>query len=229
MISSKEVIERLNSINTFKVHSIYSEEFNQFGRVIKGYDTKEILNIANEYTKVPEEGNIYVASLDKLQGLDISKIISKNIYGDMEIQVGYCNGNSSSLNALEYHKSPEVTIAVTPLVLFLAHFKDIQENKLKSSKVKAFYIEEGTMIELFPTTLHFAPAKVSESGFKAIIILPKGTNEDIELNSIARITNEDELLFKKNKWIIVHKDRQDLIANGAKEGIIGENYSLNYK
>lgn len=74
--------------------------------------------------------------------------------------------------------------------------------------------------------MHFAPCKVNDDGFKCVVILPKGTNTPIIKQGEG--VGEERLLFMKNKWIIAHGDRQDLINRGAHRGLIGINYELKY-
>ena len=79
----------------------------------------------------------------------------------------------------------------------------------------------GTVIEVYATTLHYAPCNVAASGFKAVVVLPKGTNTEIE--RIAGHTPEDELLFARNKWLLSHPDAK---IEGSVAGIKGENLSV---
>ncbi|MGL4672659.1 DUF4867 family protein, partial [Cetobacterium sp.] len=101
-------------------------------------------------------------------------------------------------------------------------------SELDSSVVKAFLLPRGMAVELYSTTMHFAPCKVSNDGFKCIVILPKETNTDISLEDKDILTDEDKFLFKRNKWLLVHGDKQDLIAKGAFHGISGENLEIKF-
>ena len=38
--------------------------------------------------------------------------LQKKGYGELPIQIGYCNGKNYKLNALEYHRSSEIDVAV---------------------------------------------------------------------------------------------------------------------
>ena len=71
------------------------------------------------------------------------------------------------------------------------------------------------------------PWKVTEEGFKGIVILPKGTNTPLEKEPENR-EGENKLLLQKNKWVIAHPEREPLIKQGAFPGLIGENKKLNY-
>ncbi len=67
------------------------------------------------------------------------------------------------------------------LVLILGAQQDItDEFKYDTSKAEAFLVRKETVIEVYATTLHYAPCNAEgEKGFRCVIILPKGTNEDL--------------------------------------------------
>jgi hypothetical protein len=220
-------LKELQKKNEMNIYDIHSDEFKEFGRVIDQYDLKSVKDYIEVKTSVPEEGNIYVGSDVELENVDVFEQVQSNFYGSMDLQAGYCNGNNSRLTGLEYHKASEVNLAVTPLVLLLGKVQDINNNSYDSKNVKAFYLEEGDVVEIYGTTLHFAPCKVSEEGFKCLVVLPKGTNEELT-NDVNVITEEDELLFKTNKWLLVHEDSERLINNGAKIGITGSNLEIKF-
>ena len=50
---------------------------------------------------------------------------------------------------------------------------------LDTSKVKAFFVPAGTMIEVYATTLHYAPCQTSDKGFRCVVVLPEGTNGEL--------------------------------------------------
>lgn len=222
------MLNELKKLNEFPIYSCNDKEFKEFGQVITGYNFEELVEYAEKHTPIPEVGNIYIASDIQMEKLAIFEEVKNGIYGNMDIQIGYCNGNNSKLNGLEYHKGSEINIAVTDLILLLANVKDIENGVINSSKVKGFFIPKGTVIEVYQTTMHFSPCKVNNSGFKCIVILPKDTNLDLDLNSKKITFQEDKYLFKKNKWLLVHNEKQDLIAKGAYEGIDGVNLEVKY-
>ena len=49
----------------------------------------------------------------------MAKEIEKIFYGELPIQIGYCNGHNELLNAVEYHRSSEINLAATDAVLIL--------------------------------------------------------------------------------------------------------------
>lgn len=218
-------IAKQNSHLSF--YQVTDSNFLKYGKVLEGYDFSEIKSYMNDMTGIPEEGNRYIASVEQLEETSVKNLIQTNFYGDMPIQIGYCNGRNSTLNGLEYHKGSEINIAVTDLVLLLGCVQDIKDNTYSVDGIEAFFIPKGTAVELFGTTLHFAPCKVTDEGFKTVVILPAGTNEQLD-KEIEKVTPEDKLLFMKNKWLIAHPERTVLIEKGAHGGIKGENLQVKY-
>lgn len=68
----------------------------------------------------------------------------------MDVQLGYCNGMVTGLDALEYHKSPEFTVADTDVVLFLSHSDRLENDRLPLNAIEAFLLPglEGERLEL---------------------------------------------------------------------------------
>lgn len=217
--------EQLKSLNShLSFYHVEEKQFKNYGKIITDYNFDEIKAYMEEI-QIPSEGNIYVASDSIMEEKSLKKQIEANSYGQMPIQIGYCNGLNTSLNGLEYHQGNEINFAVTDMVLLLGKVQDISEGLYDSKNVDAFFIPEGTAVELYGTTLHFAPCKVTDEGFKTIVILPKGTNEPLA----GGVDSEsDQLLFMKNKWLLAHPDRKILIDKGAHPGIKGDNIQVNY-
>lgn len=205
---------------------ISGEEFHYYGKVLTEYDVQPIVSYMKTQTPIPEEGNIYIPSDSELEKLLVCQQIKSNLFGEMAIEAGYCNGKNSTLNGLEYHKCNEVNIAVTDLVLLLAKTYDIKDNSFNVDKIKAFFVPAGTAFEVFSTTLHFAPCKVQDSGFKEVVILTEGTN--LPLENKHENEGENQLLFARNKWLLAHPNRKPLIEKGAHAGIIGDNIKISY-
>ena len=191
------------------------------GKVVTGYDCKELLEAMGR-TPVPEDV-VYVASDGELEGLAVSKQIQKNLYGQLPIQTGYCNGHNQKMNAMEYHRTSEINVAATDLVLMLGKQQDVGEDgTYDTSLAEAFLVPAGTMIEVYATTLHYAPCHVEKDGFRCVVILPKGTNTDME--PVEETFFEDKLLFAKNKWLIGH--REGGLPENAFIGLKGSNPEL---
>lgn len=208
-----------------KMNNINDPSFEKYGEVLSFSDSmkSEIINLAEGKFKIPSTGNIYIPEDEELEKTRIAEEIFTNIYGESDIQVGICYGNSTNLNSLEYHKCSEVIIAITDLVVFLGEANDIKDYKYDSSLAEAFFVPAGTIVELFPRILHFAPCKVLKEGFKSIVILTKETNDNIEKKNVS-----SPLLFKKNKWILTHSDNDNMVKQGVFEGITGSNPKINF-
>lgn len=218
---------KLKEINShIEIKHVTDESFLKYGRIVEEYDFIPIINYMKAITSIPSEGNVYIASLVDMEQLEIKDRLEEEVYGGMPIEIGYCNGTNSTLNGLEYHKGSEINIAVTNMVLLLGKVQDINNNTYKADKIEAFFIPEGTAIEMYQTTLHFAPCKTSKEGFKCVVILPRGTNMPLDKKNNGE--GEGELLFAKNKWLLVHPSRTLLINKGAHIGIEGENIEVNY-
>lgn len=206
------------------IKSVNDKEFRKYGQVLKNYDCSEIIEKMKVSTPLPSDV-IYEPSIKQLEALKIAEELRKREFGELPIQIGYCNGNNYILNAVEYHRTSEINIAVTDLILLIGSQQDIEDDySYDTSKIEAFMIPAGTIIEVYATTLHYAPCNANENGFKCVVVLPKDTN--LPLESEVEKSGEDALLFAKNKWLIGHKDT-DLGEQGAFIGLVGENISIN--
>ena len=207
--------------NQMEILKVTDAEFKTYGKVLEGYDMTDLLK-AMEHAPLPLDEVIYEPSIEELEGLKIADEMKERAYGGLEIQIGYCNGHNSKLNALEYHRSSEVNVAVTDIILLLGAEQDIEPDfTYDTSKVEAFLVPAGIGIEVYGTTLHYAPCGVDGNGFKAVVVLPKGTNTD--LMTCHTKSFDDKLLTAKNKWLIAHEEAG---IEGAVCGLKGENIDI---
>lgn len=203
------------------VRKVTDPAFKAYGRIITGYDFSGLLK-AMEQTPLPEDV-IYIPSLPEMEALPAAKELENGIYGQMPIQIGCCNGHNKKLNAVEYHRDSEVDIAVDDLILILGKQQDIEEDHTyDTSRMEAFLVPAGTAVEVYATTLHYAPCHVKDEGFRCVIVLPRDTNLDMEPEEVK--DPEDRLLFARNKWLIGHA--QGGLPEGAFIGLKGENLSV---
>lgn len=221
------MIERLNQVNDVPVLSVHDPEFASYGRIVTGYDFSSMIVFMEKETPIPESGNIYLASVPELEALPVTEQLAGSFYGEMAIQVGYCNGRNTTYNGFEYHKGSEINVAVTDFMLVLGHTWEVKDNTYRVEDAKVFFVEKGTAIEMYQTTLHLSPCRVTDEGFKDVVVLPRGTNTPLEHKSEAP-EPEAKLLLQKNKWVIAHPEREPLIRQGAHPGLIGENKELKY-
>ena len=203
-----------------KIQKVTDPAFRKYGQVLEGYDFTSLIK-EMKHTPVPEDV-IYVPSVEELEALDVMKDLQNKGYGGLPVQIGYCNGHNKKLNAVEYHRNSELNVAITDLVLLIGHQQDIEpDHTYDTSKIEAFLVPAGTGIEVYATTLHYAPCHVNDGGFQCVVVLPKGTNT--ELTFTTEKTGEDSLMTAKNKWLIAHEDAK---IEGAFNGLKGENITI---
>ena len=205
---------------TLKFYSVNDKEFARYGCVLKG-DYASLTEAARALP-MPEEGSKYEPTVPSFEALPIREVITEELFGELPIQMGNCWGSNSQMNAMEWHKNSEINVAATDLVLLLAKLDDIEDGKLDAAKVVAFFVAKGEAVEVYADTLHFCPCQVEDSGFNCVVVLPEGTNTNLD-NKPA-----DPLLYRKNKWIFTHVDNEAHKAKGIVPAIFGENYIVKY-
>ena len=219
------ILSHLNEVNDVNIYSVMDDEFKSYGRVIEGYDFSEAIDYLTNNTDIPDEGNYYIHSVRELEEIAVFKDVKKTFYGDMPIQIGYCNGKNSTYNGFEYHKCSEINIAVNDFVLVLGHVYDIRRGHYNNDDARVFLVPANTAVELYATTLHLSPLKVSKEGYRNIVVLAEGTNTPLTNKGVSE-DEESKLLLQRNKWVIAHPDRVQLTSQGAFPGIIGENKEI---
>ena len=204
------------------IYSVNDPEFKSYGNVwddVPSELTSPVLE-ALSATPIPE-GSKYVASAPELEGVKDADKLGFLMFGGRPFQLGWCNGHNTYLNCLEYHRDSEFNLGTEDFVLLLARMEDIEDGKLDTAKVKAFRAPAGTLVEVYATTLHYAPCHVdADKGFRVLVALPKGTNTakpDIQNNG-----GDDPLLWACNKWLLAHAESAEAKA-GAYVGLVGEN------
>lgn len=207
-----------------KIKPVTDREFARFGRVVEGYDFAPLLGVLRETSPKPETGTVYVPSDPALEALPVFSELRDSFYGGMPVQLGYCNGSNTTLNCVEYHRDSEIDIADNDTVLLLAALSDMDGGKLDTAKVEAFLLPAGEAVELYATTLHYAPCDAkSGAGFRVVVVLPRGTNTDKP--EFTAKTPEDALLRARNKWLSAHPESPEA-ADGAFVGLSGENIDI---
>lgn len=208
-----------------KIYSVLDPEFKEYGRVVDGYDYSSLLKTLVETTPQPADHTIYVPSDEKLEADPVFGDLRDNCYGGMPIQIGYCNGSNTRLNCLEYHRDSEIDIpAGNDAILLLAKQTEIINGMLDTAKVKAFRCPAGVAVEVYATTLHYAPCNgAKDQGFRVIIVLPKDTNTEMPEFTIKNI--EDGWMTARNKWLLAHPESSEAAA-GAHIGLEGENIDI---
>jgi hypothetical protein len=201
-----------------------ADAFRKYGRVLP-LDLQDFSNCIGERKPV-EQGQVeYEPSVPEFEQLPIFSRLRDEVFGGMPVELGYCSGWNNKLNGLEYHRSSEVDMAATDLILLLGCQQDIDWKNFTydTAKVEAFLVPAGTAVELYATTLHFAPCSVSGKEFRMGVALPRGTNEPLDV--VLEKNGENQLLLQRNKWLLAHKD-SGLDKDGPWIGLVGENIEI---
>ena len=206
------------------IYSVYDPEFKAYGQIVTGLEdaVAEIVE-ALKSTPLPENV-VYVPTDPALQELPAATEISEHCYGGMPVQLGWCNGHNTMLNCLEYHKDSEFNLGVHDFILLLGLQSEIEDGIFDTAKVKAFRVPAGVLVEVYATSLHYAPCHADPAkGFQVLIALPWLTN--IQRPDITVKTQEDEIMTARNKWLLAHPESSEA-KNGAKIGLCGENINI---
>ena len=207
-----------------EILSVFDPAFKPYGKVITGMEVtfREILDTLAD-TPLPD-GTDYVPTDPALQELPAAVEVSENLFGGMPVQLGWCNGHNTKLNCLEYHRDSEFNLGTQDFVLLLAKLDDLEDGKLDTAKVKAFRVPAGTLVEVYATTLHYAPCHTDPAkGFRVLVALPWLTNT--EKPHLKEMAPEDKLLWAKNKWLLAHAESGEA-AQGAYVGLVGKNLDI---
>ena len=200
-----------------QIYDVTDERFRVYGRVVKNIDFSSLVEELKK-TPVPD-GVVYEPKADAFMALPVADQIRRVFYGELPVQIGYCNGHNSLLNALEYHKSSEINVAATDAILLVGKEQDITEDfTYDTALAEAFLLPQGMAVEMYATTLHYAPCGVDGAGFQVAIVLPKGTNLDLEESHEG---GEDGHLTAKNKWLLGHPEGG--LPQGSPMGLVGKN------
>ena len=189
----------------------------------KGYKLDGLL-AAMKAIPLPESGTTYQPTIPELEALPIFELFGANAYGGMPVQLGMCWGRNTKLNCLEYHRDSEFNVGTHDFILLLAKQDEIVDGMLDTAKVRAFRVPAGVLVEVYATTLHYAPCHTDEAeGFRVAVALPRGTNE--AKPAIKAITEEDQLLWARNKWLLAHEDSAEA-GQGAAVRLSGDNNDI---
>jgi hypothetical protein len=201
-----------------------ADAFRKYGRVLP-LDLQDFSNCIGERKPVAQGQVEYEPSVPEFEQLPVFSRLRDEVFGGMPVELGHCSGWNNKLNGLEYHRSSEVDMAATDLILLLGCQQDIDWKNFTydTAKVEAFLVPAGTAVELYATTLHFAPCSVSGKEFRMGVALPRGTNEPLDV--VPKKNGENQLLLQRNKWLLAHKD-SGLDKDGAWIGLVGENIEI---
>lgn len=206
-----------------EINSVFDKEFAPYGQVHEGYEMAGLL-AAMKAIPLPEEGTAYRPAIPELEAQDVFRQFEENAYGGMPIQIGMCWGRNTKLNCLEYHRDSEFNVGTSDFILLLAQQGEIENGVLDTAKVKAFRIPAGTLVEVYATTLHYAPCHTNKAeGFRVAVVLPRGTNTDKP--EVGPDYGDSVLLWARNKWLLAHPDSAEA-KQGAAVRLSGLNIDI---
>lgn len=206
------------------IYSVYDPAFKPYGRVVEGLEEARAgIVTALQATPLPNVTD-YVPEDPALQSLPAAAAVRDSLFGGMPAQLGWCNGHNTRLNCLEYHRDSEFNLGAEDFILLLAKLDEVENGVLDTGRVKAFRVPAGVLVEVYATTLHYAPCHVDEEkGFHVLVALPQGTNTTKPVCPPAG--GDDALLWARNKWLLAHPDSDEAKA-GAHIGLTGKNIDL---
>ena len=156
---------------SIQIQKVTDASFKKYGRVLTGEYNVDALIEKMQEMPCPDDAVVYVPSEKELEALPVMKDFTDSLYGGLPIQIGYCNGNNHLLNAVEYHRSSEINVAATDLILLIGSEQDIEEDDTyDTANIEAFLVPKGTVIDVYATTLHYAPCSVDGANFRLSLI-----------------------------------------------------------
>ena len=101
---------------------------------------------------------------------------------------------------------------------------EAENGVLDTSKVMAFRASAGVPVEVYATTLHYAPCNAEKDGcFRVAVVLPRGTNT--AKPDYAPGCAEDTWMTARNKWLLAHPESSEA-QSGAHIGLCGVNIDI---
>ena len=206
------------------IYSVFDTEFKPYGQIVTGLD-QTVRELLTGLAATPQGPAVeYVPTDPALQELPAAVELSEHCFGGMPVQLGWCNGRNTRLNCLEYHRDSEFNLGTEDFILLLARQEEIVDGVLDTARVKAFRVPAGVLVEVYATTLHYAPCHCDAAkGFRVLVALPWGTNTGRP--AMENKTAEDPYLTARNKWLLAHPD-SDEARGGAKVGLTGKNIDI---
>ena len=205
-----------------RIFDVKDPAFKPYGRIAEGYP---LAGLMDALALTPLEENVsYVPKDPFLHAAKNADTVGEALFGGMPFQFGRCNGHNTRLNCLEYHRDSEFNLGTEDFILLLARQEEIADGMLETSLVKAFRVPKGVLVEIYATTLHYAPCSAqSGQGFRVMVALPEKTNTPIARTPGVNVM--DGQLWARNKWLLAHADSPEA-KQGAFIGLTGENIDI---
>lgn len=215
-----------------KILTITNPRFSKYGRILDEYDFSELVTkIKSEFPEVRSGHDLgidYCPSYLPYEELSVYAQFCVRYWAGRPCQFGVVNGHNFTLNAREYHRYTEVIVTADDMVLILGDFQDIKRENGRLSYdtglSELFVLPAGTAVELYQTTLHYAPCSAhKDSGYRSVCILPRFANGPaVEFKAIGE---EDKAIRCIGTWVIAHPESNEA-RQGAYVGLKGENLNI---
>ena len=220
-------MRKLNELNPdIDLLSIEDTSFLRYGRV---HHDRPVDDLLASLDRRPGIGAGVLRSVNEQHDACPAELASmvREIFGSAELQVESVQGRNTRLDALEYHKSVEVVVAGTDMVVLMGLVCDIvwPAGTFDVSRTRGFYVPRGTVYEVFPWCLHGTPVHVHEAeGFCCIVIQPKGAHAAIDF--IPDMGGEGKLMRGRNTWLISYADEAGSAGTSTHRGLKGRTIEL---
>lgn len=206
-----------------EIKSVFDKEFAPYGQAHEGYKLDGLLAAMNAIP-LPEEGTAYQPTIPELETQPVFQQFGECAFGGMPVQLGMCWGRNTKLNCLEYHRDSEFNVGTEDFILLLAKQDEIEGGALDTAKVRAFRVPAGVLVEVYATTLHYAPCHTDPArGFRVAVALPWGTNT--EKPEVTGECGDSKLLWAQNKWLLAHPESAEA-GQGAVVALAGQNVTV---
>lgn len=192
--------------------------FAEFG-VKYDYPLDEIESVMSKVA-MPVEGSSYLQKIPELEATATIKAIGRDVFAGMPIDAGATIGHSDNFSAFEYHQCSELNIMLDDVLMVLAKRQVLdQKGEINPQEDgKLFYVPKGSIIELYNTTLHYAPIQITKAGYKVIVVVLHGTNSPLPEG----FKSDNPRVVKQGKFQVVHPVRKDKIAQGYQVALSGD-------
>lgn len=220
--------QKLDGEKSDKYPSVFSVEFERFGKVIPNVDSAKLSSILAELP-CPKDAVTYVASEPKLETPDLMRDLQERVFGGLKVQIGYCSGHNRTLNALEYHRNAEINVPATDVLFMLAPITAIKDGILDTQAVETFFCPKGTAVQFYETALHYAPCHADGvDEFRVAVILPKDTNTQKPEFTEQELSRDEEVRYitANNKWLFAHPDSPEGKGGITAGVLVGKNIVL---
>jgi len=220
-------LKKLNELNPdIDILSIEDSSFLRYGRVHHGCCVDVLLGALDGGAEVGDGVTRTEMNGAATRPAELASFL-REVFGPVELQMECVWGRNTRLSALEYHKSAEVAVAGTDMIVLLGLVCDISwpAGTFDVSRTRAFFIPRGTVYEISPWCLHHYPVHVYESeGFRCLVILPHGAHAPIDF--IPQPEGEGKLMQGRNTWLIAHPEDPGSQGTSAHLGLKGRTMDL---